>query len=302
MRVLFVCTGNTCRSSMAEAIAAHKTDWEVRSAGVVAMAGDPASHNAMLVMEAKGIDLSSHEAAQVDEDLLNWADLILTMTRQHANVLTSRFPACSAKVHTLLGYAGAHENENVEDPFGGDIAAYESTAEAIETAILRIYGTQKEEQRMRTGKARLAVGCDHAGVELKRDILAFVADLGYEACDMGCEGAASVDYPDYARIVATAVAAGEYDLGILICGTGIGMSMAANKVKGVRAALCGDTFSARASREHNDANVLCLGQRVVGPGLVLDIVATWLGSAHLGGRHARRVEKIMALETGGEER
>ncbi len=89
---------------------------------------------------------------------------------------------------------------------------------------------------------------------------------------------------------------GDYDLGILICGTGIGMSVAANKVRGIRAALCGDSFSARASREHNDANVLCLGQRVVGPGLALDIVDAWLGASFQGGRHARRVEKMMALE------
>lgn len=143
---------------------------------------------------------------------------------------------------------------------------------------------------------RVAVGSDHAGFKMKRALAGFVAGMGHEVEDFGCHSEEPVDYPDVARRVAVAVARGEYDRGILVCGTGIGMSIAANKVPGVRAALCHDTFSARATREHNNANVLTLGARVIGPGLAEEIVAVWLGAEFAGGRHARRVDKISAIE------
>ena len=122
---------------------------------------------------------------------------------------------------------------------------------------------------------------------------------GYE--DFGCYDDGRVDYPDIGRAVAEAVARGQFDQGILACGTGIGMSMVANKVSGVRAALCHDTFTASRAREHNDANVLCLGESALGQGLAREIVTTYLGSQFLGGRHARRLEKIQAIEGEGAE-
>lgn len=143
---------------------------------------------------------------------------------------------------------------------------------------------------------RIAIGADHAGRSLKEEIVAFLRETGYPVEDMGTHGDESVDYPDYALSVARAVATGAADLGILICGTGIGMSIAANKVRGIRAAVATDCYMARMAREHNDANILCLGGRVVGPGLALEIVQTFLQSRFAGGRHARRVEKIRAAE------
>jgi ribose 5-phosphate isomerase B len=143
---------------------------------------------------------------------------------------------------------------------------------------------------------KLVIGCDHAGLGLKGELLAHLMAAGHEVNDLGTYDSQSIDYPDYAEKVALAVADGIAPLGILICGSGQGMCMAANKVKGVRAAVCSDTFSAHAVREHNDANVLCLGQRVVGPGLAQEIVDTFLNAAFEGGRHARRVAKIMDLE------
>ena len=143
---------------------------------------------------------------------------------------------------------------------------------------------------------KIALGSDHAGYALKRKIKEFAEDLGHEIVDLGPYDEESVDYPDYAAKVARAVRDGEFDRGILVCGTGLGMAIAANKVKGIRAVTCGDTFSARASREHNDANILCLGARVIGEGLAMDIVATWLESCFAGGRHKRRVDKIIELE------
>lgn len=143
---------------------------------------------------------------------------------------------------------------------------------------------------------KIAIGADHGGYELKNIILEHLRQAGYTVEDFGTNSPESVDYPDYAYQVARGVAAGDYDLGILICGTGIGMSIAANKIVGVRAAVCGDTYSARMSRLHNNANILCLGGRVVGPGLALDIVDVWLSTEFEGGRHARRVEKIRQIE------
>lgn len=143
---------------------------------------------------------------------------------------------------------------------------------------------------------KIALGSDHGGYQLKETIKAFLNELGMEYKDFGTDSEESVDYPDFALKVAEAVAGGQYDRGILICGTGIGIGIAANKVPGIRAALCHDVFSAKASREHNDANILSLGQRVIGPGLALEIVKAWLSTGFAGGRHQRRVDKIKAIE------
>ena len=143
---------------------------------------------------------------------------------------------------------------------------------------------------------KIAIACDHGGFELKKDIIKHLEARGFEIKDFGCDSAASVDYPDYALPASLAVAKGECDLGILICGTGIGMSLCANKVKGIRAACCSDTFSVRMTRLHNDANVLCLGARVVGIGLAIDMVDLFLDTGFEGDRHSTRIAKVMAIE------
>ncbi len=145
---------------------------------------------------------------------------------------------------------------------------------------------------------RVAVGSDHAGYVLKATVKKVVAELGHEVVDLGSyEGEIGVDYPDYARAVAEGVARGEYECGILICGTGLGMSIAANKVPGIRAALCHETYTARMSRLHNDANVLCMGGRVLGSGVAAEVVRVWLETPFSGvERHQQRVNKICAME------
>jgi ribose 5-phosphate isomerase B len=143
---------------------------------------------------------------------------------------------------------------------------------------------------------RIALGADHAGVQLKSEIRRLLDERGIAYMDFGTDSTESVDYPDYASKVAHGVASGAFDRGILFCGSGIGMAIAANKVAGIRAASILDEESARLSREHNDANVLALGERLTPPALARQIVARFLDTPFAGGRHARRVDKINALD------
>ncbi|MGM0843509.1 MAG: ribose 5-phosphate isomerase B [Bacillota bacterium] len=143
---------------------------------------------------------------------------------------------------------------------------------------------------------KVAIASDHGGMNIREEIKDLLNELGIEFDDFGCECDTSVDYPDYAQPVAEKVANGEYDRGILICGTGIGMSISANKVKGIRCALVHDLFSAKATREHNNSNVLAMGERVIGPGLAREIAKVWLQTDYEGGRHERRVGKITEYE------
>ncbi|HWP47104.1 MAG TPA: ribose 5-phosphate isomerase B [Candidatus Limnocylindrales bacterium] len=143
---------------------------------------------------------------------------------------------------------------------------------------------------------KIAIGSDHAGFELKEEIKAYLKELGgHEVIDHGTYDTRSVDYPDFGIKVARSVARKEVDRGILICGTGIGMSIVAGRLKGVRAALCQDLYTARMSREHNDANILIMGGRVVGKGLAREMVKIWLSTEFEGGRHSKRLEKIEKL-------
>lgn len=142
----------------------------------------------------------------------------------------------------------------------------------------------------------IAIGCDHGGLELKKEICEHLKERGIEYKDFGTDSTDSIDYPDIAIPVCKEVVKGDADLGILVCGTGIGMSMVANKVKGIRAACCSDTFSAKFTRLHNNANVLCMGGRVVGPGLAIELVDQFLDNDFEGGRHQRRVDKLMETE------
>ncbi|MBR3894688.1 MAG: ribose 5-phosphate isomerase B [Clostridia bacterium] len=143
---------------------------------------------------------------------------------------------------------------------------------------------------------KITIGCDHAGYELKLKVIAHLEERGVEVIDVGTNSTASCDYPAIAHALCKNIQDGVTELGILICGTGIGMSMAANKHRGIRAAACSDTFSARLTRIHNNANVLCFGERVVGMGLAFDLVDNFIDAEFEGGKHARRVDMITAIE------
>lgn len=149
---------------------------------------------------------------------------------------------------------------------------------------------------------KIGIGNDHSALELKAEIVAFLKELGHEVVDYGTNSTDSCDYPVYGEMVGKAVAAGEVEKGILICGTGLGISLAANKVPGVRAAVCSEPYTARMSRAHNDCNVLAFGARVVGAELAKMIVEVWLNTEFEGGRHQRRVDMIMDVEKRGHEK
>ncbi|MBS3947352.1 MAG: ribose 5-phosphate isomerase B [Dethiobacter sp.] len=143
---------------------------------------------------------------------------------------------------------------------------------------------------------KIAIASDHGGFRLKKQLCAYLAERAYEFHDFGVFSGEAADYPDFAVLVAEAVVSGRFDLGIIVCGTGIGVNITANKIPGIRAAHCHDTFSARMAREHNDANILTLGGRVVGVGLAQDVVESFLCARFSGGRHACRIEKIREIE------
>ena len=143
---------------------------------------------------------------------------------------------------------------------------------------------------------KIAIGCDHGALDLKNKVIAHLTAKGYEVVNFGTDTLDSCDYPDYAAPAAKAVASGECDKGIVLCTTGIGVSITANKVKGIRCALLSDVMSARMTRQHNDTNMMAIGAAVVGPMLALEIIDTWLTTEYEGGRHQRRIDKMMALE------
>ena len=144
---------------------------------------------------------------------------------------------------------------------------------------------------------KIAISSDHGGNNLRHEIINLLAELGWGPRCPVRDAMASLDYPDYAAPVANGVASGEFDRGIVICGTGIGMSIAANKVKGIRCALAHDVFSAKATRQHNDSNILAMGERVIGPGHAREVATSWLNTQFEGGRHERRIGKVMELES-----
>ena len=296
-KVLIVDTGNTCRSPLAEVVLKKRlteaglTDrLLVVSAGLAIESSRAASRGARFAANSAGLSLDSHQARQVMSEQLEDADLVLCMTNSHKQLLKNMAAGSADKVFTLKEYAGEHGD--VLDPYDKPADEYINCLNEIS----RLVDNSLERLMAVARQIRVAIGSDHGGVNLKAEIIALLNELNVEYRDFGPVEGEAVDYPDKAEEVCKALASGDYERGILICGTGIGISISANKMPGIRAALCHDAFSAKATREHNDTNVLCMGERVVGFGLARLIAEIWLFTGFEGGRHERRVDKIMSLE------
>lgn len=302
MRILIVCSGNTCRSPMAEVMLREELDRagitgiEVQSAGIVSPGGEAMSpYSAEALIRGGYRSFTEFRSSAIDRLPLSDFDWILCMTKSQMLVMNHRFSGISERTRTLA-LTAAGLPADIADPFGGPMESYLETFEEIHDAVVKLVVELKEEKEKGAYIMKIGLGSDHGGFELKKTILDHLAEKGIVCEDFGTYTKDSCDYPDYGYKVAEAVVSGACDLGILVCGTGIGISLAANKVDGIRCAVVSDTFSAEMSRAHNNANVLALGERVVGKGLALKIVDTWLATEFEGGRHQLRVDKIMAIE------
>jgi RpiB/LacA/LacB family sugar-phosphate isomerase len=316
-RILFVCTGNICRSPMAEGLFRHFTqdrqDFEVASAGVAASFGQPPSQNGVAALRQWSIDISDIRSQPLTDELIDWATHIFAMTRSHLDAILTFFPEAASKAWLACEFSPAvAAGSEVPDPIGQGLHAYIETREIlgkaipdilryIDSAEMKTQSTSTTEPSTSKTTARIAVGADHGGVDVKAAVRDFLRRRGNPVRDFGTDSADSVDYPDYAALVCQNVVAGEADFGVLICKTGIGMSIAANRHKGIRAALVTNANDARVARQHNNANVLCMGAVNVAPNQAPAILEAFLGATFEGGRHERRVEKIeLGADAGGD--
>jgi ribose 5-phosphate isomerase B len=263
----------------------------VDSAGVGANAGAGASAGAVRAARTRGLDLSAHRARRVDAALLAGADVVLTMTEGQRAAVAEAVPAIQPRLLTLAQAAG--QEGDVDDPFGGDDEAYLATLAEIERLVGAAAVNLADEAPL--GRV-VAAGADHAGRALKDALVADLRLLGLRVVDHGTVTDTPCDYPDFAVPVATDVVAGRVAFGLLVCGTGLGMQIAAGKRAGVRAVAVTEPVSARLARAHNDANVVCVGGRIVGVEVGRAIVRTFASTAFEGGRHGARLAKIAALE------
>ncbi|MFM7215303.1 MAG: ribose 5-phosphate isomerase B, partial [Verrucomicrobiota bacterium] len=296
--LLFVCTGNTCRSPMAEGIArqvlADTGNWRVVSAGTGAINGQPPSPNAVKAMRLSGVDISGHRSQMVNARLVEEATLILGLTRGHVDNLLYLYPQASTKTFTLGQFDTRlrPKDQDIADPIGGSLEEYLSCRDQIKSGIEALLVSSVLQPLRPTARTAFAVGSDHAGFDLKQELLGELRRIGLSYEDVGTHSTESTDYPDYAHEVSHRVASGQASLGLLCCSTGIGMSMAANKVTGIRAALVTSEEMARLTRQHNDANVLCLGARNNSAADCVKILHAFVEAQFEGGRHERRIQKI----------
>jgi glycine hydroxymethyltransferase len=299
--VLFVCTGNICRSPMAEGLfreaVKHRGDFKVMSAGLGTIDGQPPSIHSVTAMRELGIDISGIRSRTLRAEMVKEADFIFGMTHSHADTLLMLYPQAAEKVFLLREFDETLEmfEKDISDPIGGSYETYQHCRDQIEQGIASLLPFVLQGLAAAPGgQPGIALGADHAGFALKEALRPQLEAAGQTVQDLGTHSADSADYPDYAQIVGTAVLEGRAAFGVLCCKTGVGMSMAANKIPGIRAAQVYDVATARLAREHNDANVLCLAAQQTNAAEAAEIVQAFAGAVFEGGRHARRVGKLEA--------
>ena len=289
---------------MAEGLFRHaiqrRSDIRVVSAGVGAVDGLPPSEHAVRALRELGIDISKQRSRMLTADLVQRADFIFGMTHSHVDAITLLYPHATEKTFLLREFdetLDSYEND-ISDPIGGSYDVYLNCRDQIEQGIVSMFkfidqtSSQHGLGRSNPGKITMALGADHGGYELKEALKEHLRQQGIAVTDFGTSSKDSTDYPDYAQAVACSVAERHQELGLLVCTSGVGMSIAANKVPGIRAALVWDEQTAAMSRQHNNANVLCLAGRGTAPETAKKIVDAFLHASFEGGRHERRVNKL----------
>ncbi|EEF58303.1 ribose 5-phosphate isomerase B [Pedosphaera parvula] len=312
--ILFVCTGNVCRSPMAEGIFRHimkgRRDFQVMSAGIGAIEGQAPSHYAVQAVKELGIDISKQRSRMLTSELVQQADYIFGMTHSHVDSVYLLYPQAAEKTFLLREFDETLDvfEKDISDPIGGSYEVYENCRDQIEQGIASLLrfvdqGDTGGGAEQESGPAvTFALGSDHGGFELKEVLKRHLTSNGVSVTDLGTHSEESTDYPDFAQTVSQNVISHRAELGLLICTTGVGMCMAANKVPGVRAALVFDEQMAALARRHNDANVICLGAKITAPELAKKIVDAFLNAHFEGGRHERRVIKMENIASSFESK
>jgi len=304
--ILFICTGNICRSPMAEGLfrqaAGGRGDFRVLSAGLGAANGQPPTPHAVSAMRELGIDISGHRSRMLTADLARQADYIFGMTHGHVDTIALLYPPAEEKTFLLREFDETLDpfEQDISDPIGSSYEVYVSCRDQIKEGIASLFKFMEQHETLSapqaaktTSTTNFALGADHGGFELKEALKQHLQQRGLSVTDFGAKSKEpDDDYPDFAQPVAQAVASGQAELGLLICSSGVGVSMTANKVPGVRAALVTGEQAAALARQHNDANVLCLGGKSISPELGRKILDAFIAAKFEGGRHERRVEKM----------
>jgi glycine hydroxymethyltransferase len=286
---------------MAEGIFRHavqgRGSYRVVSAGLGAMDGQPPSTHAVRAVKELGIDIASQRSRMLTPELVQQADYIFGMTHSHVDTVMLLYPQAAEKTFLLREFDETLDTfeKDISDPIGGSYEIYLNCRDQIEQGIVSIlrFIEHGDSHMLSGGKiAAVAIGSDHAGYDMKEAVKRHLEQRGLEVADFGTHSKDSTDYPDYAQAVSNAVVNGKAQFGVLICTTGIGMSMTANKVPGIRAALVADEETAAVTRQHNDANVICIAAKSTPQEVAEKIVDTFLDSKFQGGRHERRVNKM----------
>ena len=302
--ILFVCTGNICRSPMAEGLFRHavkgRNEFRVISAGVGAVDGLPPSEHAVRALKELGIDIAKQRSHMLTAELVHQADYIFGMTHSHVDAITMLYPHAAEKTFLLREFdetLDSYEND-ISDPIGGSYDVYLACRDQIEQGIAAMLKFIDQTSGLQTDrpaslvKTKIALGADHEGFELKESLKAYLQKQGHTISDFGAHSRETADYAGFARHVAHGVAERQHDFGILVCGSGVGMSIAANKVPGVRAALAPDEETATVARQQHDANVLCLASKHLTSEQARKIVDGFIHTGFEGGRDERRFTKI----------